>query len=72
MPRKQVPQCYLALSPMQVSAALGIRHDYTKQAIREGVLEVKQIGAKQKIWLADVEKWFRSWKQPTAPRARTK
>jgi hypothetical protein len=58
----------LALSPAATATALGIRPDQVAQAVRDGLLPVHRIGAKTKIWVGDIEKWFRSFPAPAAKR----
>ena len=65
MPRvSKSPFVILALSPAGVAASLGIRPEPVQAAIASGALPVHRIGTKNRILIADVEPWVRSWPQP--------
>jgi hypothetical protein len=66
MPRvSKNPLVFLALSPAGVATALGIRPDEVKDAIDAKLLPVFVKGIKHRILVADIERWVRSWPQPT-------
>ncbi len=65
------PEVFLALSPNGVAHALGISPRVVAAAILAGDLEVRQLGLARRIWVGDVEAWFKSkWlKKSRKPRS---
>ncbi len=66
MPRKSIPEIYLALSPRQAASALGISYPRVAAAIAEGSLVVRAMGPKRRIAVfgeAGIQEWFLSWPQ---------
>jgi excisionase family DNA binding protein len=49
----------LALSPVEAATALGVHRRKIFEAIRSGELSAHRIGAASRIWIADIEAWFR-------------
>ena len=66
MPRvSKRPALFLALSPAGAANALCIQPQKVRDAIQKKLLPVHVNGANHRILVADVEKWVRSWPQPT-------
>ncbi|HLZ06268.1 MAG TPA: helix-turn-helix domain-containing protein [Bradyrhizobium sp.] len=73
MPRvSKHPVVYLALSPAATATALGIRPERVRDAIEKGEISIRQIGAKKRLLVSDIETWVRSWRQPTKRQSRRK
>jgi excisionase family DNA binding protein len=50
----------LALSPREASRSLGCNETYVRDAIRDGALVTRRIGARSLILVDDLTAWFRS------------
>jgi len=66
MAKRKHPIVFLALSTNGVAQALGIHPRHVAAAIVAGDLEVRTIGVSRRIWVGDVEKWYREkWLKKT-------
>jgi hypothetical protein len=70
MPRVTTPKVLLALSPTATATALGLHTDVIAEAIRDRKLIVRQVGAKRRIWVGDIEQFFKSLPEATKRRSR--
>lgn len=71
MPRQtKRPILYLALSPAALACAMTIPTRKIYEAILLGHLPVHQHGLQRRIWIADAEKWFRTWQRANPVKSR--
>jgi hypothetical protein len=66
MPKKVEPVALVLLSPMQAAAALQIPPAAIYEALRTRRLVARMYGARRRIAVAELLRWYETW--PEAPR----